>query len=112
VHQLRERVALRSEDVPFVGRKPVTAHERDEPFGRAFRAPGTFALCVVDPALMNRRSGELRKRDGAADVVGMEVRDDDSLDRSVEPDKRFAPLVGRVVDTETRVDDRPPVPPA
>jgi hypothetical protein len=60
---------------------------------------------------MNGRTGELRKDGRAADVVGMEVRDDDSLDRSVEPDKRFAPAVGRVVDPEARVDDRPAVRP-
>jgi hypothetical protein len=61
---------------------------------------------------MNRRSRELGKNGRTADVVWMEMRDDDSLDRAVEPDKRFAPVDERVVDPETRVDDRPAIRPA
>jgi hypothetical protein len=85
----------------------VSAHEGDQPLGGAFAAPRALALCVVGFPLVDRCIGELRENCRCADVIGMEVRDDNSFDGRIKPLQGEAPAIGGIVDAKAGVDDRP-----
>ena len=60
-----------------VARHAVTQEPVRDPLRPARVAPDELALGVVQLALEHRRAGQLGEVRGRADVVGMEVRDDD-----------------------------------
>jgi hypothetical protein len=86
----------------------VPAEPVDEHVAPVLTAPDERALGVVHPPLRDGRSGQLRQVGSRADVVGVEVRDDDPADRrAVQRSELGSPAVARVGEPEPRVDDRP-----
>ena len=91
-----------------VSRRHAVAEEPvGDPARPVARAPDPLALRVVEPALQDGRTGRGRGRLGAADVVGVHVRDEDPHDRRVEAGGDLRPRGLR--QAEARVDERPAV---
>ncbi len=61
------------------------------PFGPVFAPPDPLALRVVETALEHGRAGSPNRRCGAADMVGVKVRDGDPLDRQRRPRRLAEP---------------------
>ncbi len=78
-----------------------------DPLGPVARAPDELALCVVEPALYDRRAGRLGSGLRPADVVRVHVRDEDADDRAVDLREDLVPR--RVHQPEAGVHERPAV---
>ena len=70
-----------------------------DPLGPVVRAPDALALRVVEPPLVHGGAGRLGCSLGAADVIGVEVRDRDPLDPELVP--------VRLAESDPRVEQRP-----
>ena len=89
----------------------VPAEPVDEHVRPVVAAPDERALLVVEPPLGHRRAGELGEVAGGADVIRVEVGDEDPGDRPGEPLELGGPPVARVGEAETGVHERPAVVP-
>ena len=87
----------------------VPAEPVDEHVGPVVSAPDERALLVVEPPLGHRRAGELGDVAGGADVIRVEVGDEDPGDRPGEPVELGGPPVARVGEAEAGVHERPAV---
>ena len=105
--EVGEHVAGLDQLVGDLGRHAVAEEPRRDLLGPVVGAPDLLALGVVEPALEDRRSRRLRGRLGAADVVGVHVRDEDADDRAVELREDLVPR--RLHQPEAGVDERPAV---
>ena len=85
-----------------VGEEPLR-----DPLGPVGVPPDELALRVVERALVHRRPRQLRDVGGGADVVGMEVRDEDAGDLG--PVERGRPHLLRIGEADPGVDERPAV---
>jgi hypothetical protein len=85
----------------------VLAHVRDQARDRRLTFPCAYALRVVESSLQHRCTGEGRKRCSSADVVGMEVCDDNPRDLQSVRSQYGLPAPTRVGKPEPGVDDRP-----
>jgi hypothetical protein len=81
----------------------------DEHLAPVLAAPHERALLVVEPPLGNRRAGQLGEIAGGADMVGMEVGDDDPGDPPGQPVELVRPPFLRVGEPEPGVDECPAV---
>jgi branched-chain amino acid transport system ATP-binding protein len=99
------RVAPAGSDLAF--RHPVREQVPCEALRRSSVSPDTPALLVVDAALEDGGAGERGHRDHVADVVRVEVRDHDSLERPIEPREDRRPAFLTSGEPEPGIDERP-----
>ncbi len=87
----------------------VPAEPVDEHVGPVVSAPDERTLLVVEPPLSHRRAGELGHVAGGADMIRVEVGDEDPGDPAGKPVELRGPPVPRVGEPEAGVHERPAV---
>ena len=92
----------------LLGRDALPGEPRGQLRDPGVAAPDLLALVVVDRPLQDRCSSRLDGIGGAADMVGMEVRDQDLGDRTVELRYERRPVLGHLRQAQPGVDEQVP----
>src|SRR5437867_468295 len=92
-----------------VFRRALSSEPLSEPLGPCRVPPDELALRVVQCSLVDGSVSQLVQVRGGADVVGMEVRNEDARNPSACGVELRAPELLHVGEADTGVDDRPAI---